>query len=179
MSRTDDEQAAQPAKRVIFGTRERVQEVRNIYHRERVNGSVSPATHRELATAALQYRDVLAEHSEEGVVRDKWEESGVDGLETLVGETRVVEVEAPGRTANTRTERKPAVLTVPHYQIYQATKALDTLAKELGFAASAREKTASEEASMSDLRGLLKGRGQKEAMQFLPGGGEGGDDSEE
>jgi hypothetical protein len=172
VSRADDEAASTPAKRVIFRTRERVQEVRNHYHRERVNGGVSEETHRELATVALMYRDVLAEHADEAVVRDKWEESGVDSLEALVGETRTVDEPAPGRTSNTRRVSKPAVLTVPHGDIYRATKKLDSLAKGLGFSASTREKTPEEEATMSDLRGLLKARGQTEAIELLPGGDE-------
>lgn len=170
--------ASQPARRIIFRTRENVQAVRNQYHRERVNGSVSNETHRELAAAALMYRDVLAEHSSERVVADKWEDSGVDGLEALVGQMATIEVKGYGRTSNTRQETRPAVLTVPHTQIYQATKALDRLSKELGFAASAKEKTPSEEATMKDLKGLLKGRGQKEAIELLPGGDDGSDDSE-
>jgi hypothetical protein len=179
MSRSDSEAVATPAKRVIYRTRERVQEVRNRYHRERVNGGVTDATHRELATVALQFRDVLAEYADESVVRDKWDESGVDDLEALVGQTRTVDEVAPGRTSNTQTVTKPAVLAVPHVQIYHATKQLDSLAKELGFAASAREKTPEEEATMSDLRGLLKARGQTEAIDLLPGGDDSGDDSDD
>jgi hypothetical protein len=168
MSRADDEAASTPAKRIIFRTRERVQEVRNHYHRERVNGGVSEETHRELATVALMYRDVLAEHADEAVVRDKWRESGVDNLEALVGQTRAVDEPAPGRTANTRTVSKPAVLTVPHGEIFMATKKLDTLAKELGFAASAREKTPEDEGTLEDLYHLLGQRGQTEAQERLP-----------
>jgi hypothetical protein len=179
MSRADDQPSARPAARVIYRTRERVQEVRNRYHRERVHGGVTDPTHRELAIVALQYRDVLAEHSDEGVVRDKWEESGVDNLEALVGQTRTVDEVAAGRTSNTRSVSKPAVLTVPHSQIYHATKELDSLAKELGLAASVREQTPEEEATMNDLRGLLKARGQTEAIELLPGGGDDGDDGDD
>lgn len=168
MARSDEDSTGGPARRIIFRTRENVQAVRNQYHRERVNGSVSDETHRELASAALMYRDVLAEHSSEGVVADKWEDSGVDGLEALVGQTATVEVKGSGRTSNTRQETRPAVLTVPHTQIYQATKALDTLAKELGFAASARSKTDHTETEADDLMGLLRARGQETAAQNLP-----------
>jgi hypothetical protein len=171
-SHSDDGALSQPAGRIIYQTRQRVQEVRNQYHRERVFGSVSAETHRELATVALQYRDVLAEHAEEQVVREAWRESGVDRLEELVGETRPVEVAGAGDTRNTETVQRPAVLAVSHADIYQATKDLDRLAKELGFAASTRDKTPEEEATMSDLRGLLKARGQTEAMDLLPGGDE-------
>jgi hypothetical protein len=168
MSRPEDQPSARPAARVIYRTRERVQEVRNRYHRERVFGGVSDATHRELATVALQYRDVLAEHSDEGVVKDKWEESGVDNLEALVGQTQTVEEVAPGRTSNTQTVTKPAVLTVPLVEIYHATKELDSLAKELGLAADVREKTPEDEGTLEDLYHLLGRRGQTDAQERLP-----------
>lgn len=167
MSRADD-QTASPAKRLIFATRERVQMVRNRYHAERVAGGVSDETHRELATVALQYRDVLSEHSENEIVAEKWEDSGVDGLETLVGQTRAVEIEAPGRTQNTQTVMRPAVLSVPAEDIYRATKQLDLLALELGFAASTREKTSHTTTDPDDLEALLTARGQTQALENLP-----------
>ena len=129
------------AAEIVNSTKQHVQGVRNQFHRERVNGGVSEETHRELATAALQYRDVLAEYSDENAVRERWEESGVDDLERLVGETRTVEVDAPGRTSNTRTAERPAVLATSPVAIYHATKKLDRLAKELGFAAEVADVT--------------------------------------
>lgn len=126
---------------IVVATRQKVQSVRNQFHRERVFGGVTDETHRELATVALQYRDVLAEFADEAAVRDRWEESGVDRLEDLVDETRTQHVEAPGRTSNTETVEKPAVLTVEPRAIYQATKELDTLAKQLGFTAETRDVT--------------------------------------
>jgi hypothetical protein len=175
----DEETSRTPAQRIIFATRQRVQEVRNQYHRERVAGSVSEATHRELATVALQYRDVLAEHADERIVKDHWEESAVDELERLVGERRYVDVEAPGDTSNTRRVAQPAVLAVSHGAIYQATKRLDYLAKRLGFAASARQKTPRDEGDLSDLYHLLGRRGQTEAQARLPYDGDDEEDADD
>lgn len=165
---TDEDKASTPAARLIFTTRERMQMIRNRFHAERVRGGVTDETHRDLATAALQYRDVLSEHAEESVVREQWEQSGVDGLERLVGETQQIGVEAPGRTSNTQTVTQPAVLAVPAEEIYLATKALDSLAKELGFAAATRERTPEDNGDEQDLARILGGRGQAPSLERLP-----------
>jgi hypothetical protein len=51
------------------------------------------------------------------------------------------------------------------------------LAVELGYGASTKDVTPSDEPELSDLRGLLKARGQTEALENLPDRGDAEADS--
>jgi hypothetical protein len=168
-----DERDDQRPKQVVYDARESVQAARNEVWGELVGrGSVSLHARRQLATAAVQYWDVLKEYGEDRTT--EWEESGVDEIGELVGKTVQVPEPAPGDTSATDMVERPALLSVDPQRLIGVTKRLDTLAKELGFAAGTRDKTPSDEPELSDLRGLLKARGQTEALTKLPGSG--GDD---
>jgi len=170
-SNSYDERDDQRPKRVVYDARETVQAARNEVWGELVGrGQVSLHARRQLATAAVQYWDVLKEYGEDRST--EWEESGVDQIGALVGETVEVPEPAPGDTNANDTVQRPALLSVDPEQLIDVTKELDTLAKELGFAAGTRDKTPSDEPELSDLRGLLKARGQTEALQNLPGSGD-------
>lgn len=169
-SNSYDETDDQRPKRVVYDARETVQAARNEVWGELVgHGSVSPHARRQLATAAVQYWDVLKEYGDER--EDGWEEAGVDQLGELVGQTVEVAEPADGDTSATETVERPALLSVDPQQLIDITKRLDELAKELGFAAATQDRTPSDEPELSDLRGLLKARGQTEALQNLPGSG--------
>jgi hypothetical protein len=137
-SNSYDETDDQRPKRVVYDARETVQAARNEVWGELVgHGSVSPHARRQLATAAVQYWDVLKEYGDER--EDGWEEAGVDQLGELVGRTVEVAEPAPGDTSATETVKRPALLSVDPQQLIDVTKRLDELAKELGFAAAVAE----------------------------------------
>lgn len=142
MAASDDGPSDAPARRLIFHTRERVQQVRNQYHEELVLGDVSQATHQRLAAIAVQYYDVLWEHHDEPQIKEEWDDVGIESIRELLGQSVHVQVDAPGDTSNTRAKTRPAVMTVPHQTLYEMTKDLDVVAKNLGFAARVGEVTA-------------------------------------
>lgn len=138
MSDYSDERDDQRPRRIIYDIREQVQAARNEVYSELVGrGAVSLDSRRQLATATVQYWDVLREYRDER--EDEWEEAGVDQLATAIGSTVAVETAAPGDTTATQTEERPALLSVDAQQILQISKRLDELANDLGFSASVSE----------------------------------------
>lgn len=125
------------ARRLIMEIRHRVQASRNQVWHELVNyGGVSDSSKRDLATAAVQYWDVLSEFRDDRA--DEWDEEGVDDLKTLLTEEVPVEVPSSGRSRATNTELRPAIVQVQPTALIEATKRLDKLAKSLGFSAAVK-----------------------------------------
>jgi hypothetical protein len=129
-----DERGDQRPKAVIYDARETVQAARNEVWDELIgSGQVSLYARRNLATATIQYWDVLREHRDDRTA--SWDDSGVDQLASLVGETRQVPVSTPGDTAAVSYQEQPALLSIDPSEIIHISKQLDDYAKELGFAA--------------------------------------------
>jgi hypothetical protein len=162
----DDEGSDPQPKRLIYDAREQVQAVRNEYWRQSVRGYVSTTMRRELATVAIQYYDVLSEHSEEKAINGQWDDS-VETLREALGSTVEVAVQAPGDTGAVTFEERPAITQLDPDRIVQVTKQLDRIAKELGFGAQVREPTHHDEATLEHLGELTKARGQETAMDHL------------
>jgi len=142
MGHYDDEFEDSQPRRLVYMARHHMQAARNQYLSEMVQGGVSPQTKRQLATAAIQFYDVLWEHREERIVAEKWEELAVDQLKDALGSTVTVEQSVPGDTTNTRTVQRPAITQIDGQRIFEESKKLDQLAKELGFSAKIREQEA-------------------------------------
>lgn len=137
MTDQDDRRNQRP-RRVIHDAREQAQAARNQVLSELVAGSgVSVESRRQLATATVQYWDVLREYRD--AREDQWEEAGVDELANAIDETVPVEVPAPGDTGTTRTEERPALLSIEPWTIVEISKRLDELANDMGFAAHVAE----------------------------------------
>ena len=136
-------------------------------------------TKQEAVAAAADYYDVLEDYHDERAIDGEWSEKIDTDPNRLLGKT--VEVERPVECANpnaTDSENVPLAATIPPDHIIRIGKQLDEIAKELGFAAVANQPTPEGEADMGDLRGLLRARGQTEALEFLPGSDEGEEDEE-
>lgn len=142
------------------------------FNSARAAGQVSGNVKRDLANAALNYYDTLYEYRDEGALEEEWSERGVEWLESAAMETVETEKSLPRANGSTTTVEQPLLMAVNPVEIRDAIRELNDIAKELGFAPSAREHTPSDEADMKDLRGLLKARGQTEALENLPGGEE-------
>lgn len=130
----------------------------------------SQQTKKDVAAALADYHDVLHDYSDERALKTDWEERVPINPDALLGTTVSVEKAFSSRNQNaTETVEAPAVATVSARELLDLGKVLDEIAKELGFAASAKQPTPEEEATMEDLRGLLKARGQTQALEHLPG----------
>jgi hypothetical protein len=132
--------------------------------------SPSTDTKRRVAEALADYRDLLSDYHDERVLKTPWGERDVDVdvLDAYLSETVPVERPLDRRGGAVETVEAPRVARVRPARLFEIGKELDAIAKELGFAASARDQTPSEEATMDDLRGLLKSRGQSEALEQIP-----------
>lgn len=130
----------------------------------------SMATKREVAEALADYRDALWDYHGERVLETPWDdrEVDVDVLDGYLAETVTIERSLDRRGGATEPVKVPKVAEVSSGDLLRIGKELDAIAKELGFAASARDQTPSEEATMDDLRGLVKSRGQDDALEQLP-----------
>jgi hypothetical protein len=129
------EQGDNRPKAVIYDARETMQAARNEAWNELISGSrVRYQTRLQLASATIQYWDVLREHRDDRAA--SWDNSGVDKLASLVGETRRVPKPTPGDTDATSYEEQPALLSIDPSEIIHISKQLDDYAKELGFAAT-------------------------------------------
>lgn len=138
----------------------------------------SAGAKRELTVALADYRDLLSDYANERALEKAWDERDVDvdSLRHLLTKTTTISESVPRRGNAKKTVTVQLAATVDASVLIQIGKELDAIAKELDFAPQAKDPTPSEEADMSDLRGLMKARGQEEALEFLPeddaGGGE-------
>lgn len=124
------------ARKVIHQARVEVHLARGEYNSAVMrNPNPSPDVVLNLAQAAEQYRGTLREYRDENVLSPPWDERNLDWIADYIGETVSVEVKAPGMTSNTKTEQRPAILTVNPERIKRLTHRLDDVRKELGFAA--------------------------------------------
>ncbi|MWG35889.1 hypothetical protein [Halomarina oriensis] len=164
MSSQHEESSDPRPKRIIYEAREEVQRVRNQFWRESVHlGRPRPSTKRELATVAIQFYDVLSEHSDEKAVTDEWTEA-IDVLRESLDSTTTVAVEAPGDTTAMRHVERPAITQLSANTIVSVTKQLDRCAKALGFGAQIRDPTHHDEATLEHLEQFTMQRGQATAM---------------
>jgi len=122
-------------RQMIYEIRRRVQAARNRYWAEGVDGEVSDETHRELATAVLQYHDVLYEFRNESVLSsDDWPD--IAEIRERVGRKARQRTQQGGLSRPATVTLVPAVTQVPIEDVLQLSEDLDDLAKTLGFAAA-------------------------------------------
>jgi hypothetical protein len=168
----DDTGSETGFRRIIREAKEEAFHARRQLRRDQPSPSVE--TKRNVAAALSDYRDALYDYRDEGVLETPWDERevNIDELDAYLSQTTTMEQSLNRRGGASEVKTVPLVAKVPAERLFRIGKELDSIAKELGFAASAKEQTPSDEASMSDLRGLLKARGQTEALENLPGGNE-------
>lgn len=130
-----------------------------------------PAAKRELADALADYHDQLVDYADDRALQTDWTDRlPVDPEALLVQTTTVEQTDESWDSASSTEVDVPLAVSMDGRKLLQIGKELDAIAKELGFAASTRDVTPSEEATMDDLRGLLKARGQTTALEHLPDG---------
>jgi len=135
MSSADDSSDPQPT-RMIYDMRRHVQQIRNRFWREGVDGGFSPSTKRELATAAIQYWDCLWEFREESIL-DDGDFPDVSPIRDRIGQRTEVVTKSKRLGQSTTVKTVPAVTELSDWYLVELTEELDDLAKKLGFSAKA------------------------------------------
>jgi len=160
---TDDRRLIRDAKEEAFHARRQLR-------REQPEPSL--AAKRDLAAALEDYRDQLLDYRDDNALKTDWDDRDVDVdvLPSLLSETTSVTKSLNRRGAPSTTQQVPKVAKTSAASLIRIGKELDKIAAELGFAASTKGITPGDEATMDDLRGLLKARGQAEALSHLPDG---------
>lgn len=166
MSNHDDGDGDRGFRRQIRETKEEAFQARRILRR----GLPDPdaETRLEVATVLSDYRDLLSDYASESALKTPWDERDVDWIDQALSETVPIERELPRRGHQTKTVELPAVAAIDPHELLDLGKELDAIAKELGFAASARDQTENTEASEDDIVHLLTARGQDDALEQLP-----------
>jgi len=132
---SDDGGDPQP-KRLIYERAEYVQQVRDVFWDQAVDGAVSPEIKRELAAAVVKYWDVLHEHRNEGILAEG-EFPDISGIRQRLGrQTQVVE-QRSGLNRGTELQSVPAISEVGEWELLELTEQLDDVRKQLGFSAEA------------------------------------------
>lgn len=165
MSERDDE-PDRGFRRQIRETKEEAFRARRILRRELPDPSVD--TRREVATILSDYRDLLSDYAEESALKEPWDDRDVDWIDVTLTQTTTVEQPLPRRGNVTEKVEVPRAAVIDPENLLRLGKELDAIAKELGFAASARDQTENSEASEDDIVHLLTARGQDDALEQLP-----------
>jgi len=154
-------------RRLVRESKEEAYHARRQLRRELPTPSMG--TKLEVAAALSDYRDVLEDYQGESSLRTPWNERDVDWIDRALAETATVDEPVMHHNpAATRETDVPLAATVDAGELLQLGKELDAIAKELGFAAAAKDTTEGGEASEADLVNLLSARGQDDAIERLP-----------
>ena len=141
MSSSDDSSQPQ-ATRMILDMRRHVQQIRNQFWSEGVDGGFSPRTKRELAKVAIQYWDMLYEFRSESIL-DEGDFPDITPVRSRLGKQTEVVTKSKRLGQSTTVKSVPAITELSDWYLVELTEDLDDLAKKLGFAASTKEKMAS------------------------------------
>lgn len=156
-----------PFGRLIREAKEEAFHARRQLRREQPGPS--PEAKRELAQAIADYHDVLRDYADERALEKPWDDRFRLDPDALLDQTVDVEQAVASRNGNaTEPATVPAAATLPARQLLDLAKELDAIAKELGFAASAKQPTPNTEATTDDLMGILRARDQEQALENFP-----------
>jgi len=135
MSDGSDAQEKSGFRRIIREAKEEAFHARRKLRREQPSPSF--ATKREVAAALSDYRDLLWDYRDEGALDTEWDERcvDVDQLDRMLSETVVVEQSLNRRGGAVEKQEVSAVANVSAKHLLRIGKELDSIAKELGFAA--------------------------------------------
>lgn len=170
MSKTEEDQLQSALGREIGQRMERAYtalETLDAY-RPGVPGKVK----KDVGVQLNSYRRVLKRYRNERALEVAWDERdvNVDLLDRYMSEVVVKEKPLPrrGDAADPEGETNLAITQMPTQQLIRIGEELHDIAKELGFAKQAKSPTPNTEATRDDLAGLLKARGQEQALENLP-----------
>jgi len=155
-------------KRVIREAKEEAFNARRSLRREFPQPSIQ--TKIRVAAVLSDYRDVLYDYHDETALQTKWDDRSVDVdvLDRALSETTEISQPMNRRGSAENDVPVPLAAEFSARHLLQIGKELDAIAKELGFAASAKDVTPNTQTSEDDLAALLKARGQTQALENLP-----------
>lgn len=163
---SDDRQLSE-GRKIIMKSKEEAFNARRKLRREMPEPTQE--TRGELAAALADYYDVLSDYRRESALETPWEDRFPGQIDSLLEETVTIERPVASRNKHAKEEVEvPRALQLSPTQLITIGKELDDVAKELGFAAAARDPTPTTEATHDDIRHLLKSRGQDTALEHLP-----------
>lgn len=171
MPSNNDETGKQQWERIVREYALKAYEAQERWSEEGTEGYTSPDTHKQLAKAAVSYHRVLKEYQGESVVKDD-EFPDISWLEERLGETIQRTSPAPGRSRTATVEKVPAVTEIPVEKIMETIDELHSFREKLGMKGGVKSRPEHNDVSHDDLHGLLKRRGQEDAAQRVPGGGD-------
>lgn len=150
--------------------RRRVGQIRSAVRREITNeGQPTHQTKAEFGAAMADFQDLLETYRSENALQEPFNERlPISDLSERVNQTVEKTVVVNSTTGREERNHFPVIVKLHHDVLIRHSKELNSIFKELGFAASARSKTETSEATEDDLKGLLKARGQTEALENLP-----------
>lgn len=166
MSDYDNDDNDRGFRRIVREAKEEAYHARRQLRREAPEPSMQ--TKLQVAAALADYHDVLSDYHRENSLRTPWEERDVDWIETVFTETTEIEVPLNRRGRATKSKDVPKAAAVDSRKLYELGKRLDAIAKDLGFAAAAKDTTPGGDANPEDLVNLLQARGQDDAIERLP-----------
>lgn len=155
----------------------RVGAARQKYINASQTGAAPESLLRDYHAAVINYYMELRPYRDNSIISEQWTDAtlwdtgentvtGVDSLQAWISPTRSAQSQAAGRGTTKQTGREPDRLGAQ--QLVAVSMLLDDLAAQLGFAASTKQQTPHDEADKSDLKALLKARGQDEAAERVP-----------
>jgi hypothetical protein len=171
----DSEPANEIPRRRFYQTQERAHAILSEYRGMALDGGAPESYKSVMGRACLDYVAALRKHRTERAIKDEWADvdEALAPIRQAVGQQVAVEIGATGDTSATETVYRPAIRRIPFGYMEQVIEELDDLAKNLGLSESVTDETPADKPTISDLRGLLKARGQTEALQNLPGNDDG------
>lgn len=162
-----DDRRQSEGRQLIMGAKAEAFEARRTVRRELPDPS--QGSREDLAAAIGDYYDLLSDYRDEGALDESFDERFSLNIDKLLKDTMVIEQSISSRNPHAVEEVEvPRVLDLTPTQLIGIAKELDDIAKELGFAAPARDPTPGTEATHDDVRQLLRSRGQTEALDHLP-----------
>ncbi|KDE56693.1 hypothetical protein EL22_25320 [Halostagnicola sp. A56] len=153
---------------------ERMHRARSELNQARLtNGTVPLEAHvRFEETVLTLYYELRPYARQDNRTKSDWEENKLDQLPEICGRLdRSESVKTSGGMI-----RASSSVSVSHADVdnlLSVSETMDEISHELGFTAAVETETPTNEATMSDLRGLLTERGQYEALENLPEAPEG------
>ncbi|PCR89448.1 hypothetical protein CP557_02180 [Natrinema ejinorense] len=139
------------------------------YRRAKAVGAVTKQLQASFQSAVVSVYDELLPHRDR--VEETWEDYNLDQVHTLANaKITNQKVDTTGGRIKQISESKP--YRIPCQKLLEWSHQFDEIAGELGFSSSVKDRVARNDPDKSDLRGLLRDRGQFEAAEQLPGGDE-------
>jgi hypothetical protein len=130
-----DSEDPQP-KRLIYEKKAQLQQIRDRFWEEGVEGRFNPRTKRYIATVALQFWDVLYEYRDESVLSEG-DFPDISPVRERIGRMTEQTTRSNRRTGELTVTQVPAIDELDDWYLIELTEQLDDLAKKLGFAAKA------------------------------------------